>query len=77
MLQMCNQECGVVVGLSEVSIFNMARALAMSQSLKAFRLAKKMVMEAVKALISVKYCNLSSNGSSCSISKFVPIMVLY
>ena len=39
--------------------------------------AKRMVMEVVKALISIKYCSFICNGSSCIVSRFVPIMVLY
>ena len=77
MLYPCNQGCGVDAGPSEAGIFNMAGALVMSRALKVFHSAKNVVMEVVRALISVKYCRFSSNGSSCNISRFVPIMVLY
>ena len=35
------------------------------------------VIEANKALILVKYYNLSSNGSSCKVSKVVSIALVY
>ena len=55
----------------------MAGALVISRALNACQSARTMVIEADEALISVKYCNLSSNGSSCSVSKDVPIVLVY
>ena len=76
-LQLCSHECGTTMGTSKESIFNMERVLVMNQDLKAFQSAKTMVMEVANALISIKCCSSSSNGSSCSISKVVLIMLLY
>ena len=60
-----------------MSIFNMTRALEMSQALNAFQLARTMVMEADDALISVKYWSLSSIDSSCKVSSDGPIVLVY
>lgn len=55
----------------------MAGVLVMSQDLNTCQSSRMMVIEEDEALIYVKYCNLSSNGSSCSVSKVVSIVLLY
>ena len=55
----------------------MADTLVISQALNACQSARMMVIEEDEALISIKYCNLSSNGLSCSVSKVVPIALVY
>lgn len=65
------------MGPSEANIFSMAGALVMSRALNACQLARMMVIEAAKFLISAKCYSLSSNGSSCSVSKVVPIALVY
>ena len=42
-----------------------------SRDLNACQSERMMVIEADDALISVKYCSLSSNSSLCSVSKYV------
>ena len=55
----------------------MVGSLVISQTLNAFQSVRMMVIEVDEALISVKYCSLSSNGSSCSVSKVVLIVLVY
>ena len=64
-------------GPSEASIFNMASALEMSQDLNACQSARKMVMEADDAFISVKYWSLSSSGSSWRVCSNGLIVLVY
>ena len=76
-LQICTQDCGTTAGPSEKSIFNMVGELVMSRDLKNFQSDRRIVIEENEALIYVKYCRLSSNGSSCIVSKVVLIVLLY
>ena len=55
----------------------MANTLVISQDLNACQSVSMIVIEAKKALISIKYCNLRSNGSSCNVSKVLLIALVY
>ena len=75
--KICTKDCGTIAGPWETSIFNMVSALVISGALNACQSTRMIVIEANEALISVNYYSLSSNGSSCSVSKVVPIVLVY
>ena len=62
---------------SDASIFIMACTFVMRRALNVCQSTKTIIMEAKDALISVRYCSLSSSSSSCNDSNDVPIVDVY
>ena len=57
--------------------FIIVGALVISWALKACQSARTITIEVVEALISIKYCNFNSKGSSCTVASVVSMVVVY
>ena len=57
--------------------FSIVGTFVINCALKACQSTKTMTMDAAAALISIKYWSFNSNGSSCTILRDVPMVVVY